>query len=38
MTYDFPRLKKGVYTVAVKARGFWRNESEDCLEAVLTVE
>ena len=38
MSYDFPKLKKGVYTVAVKARGFWRNESEDCLEAELTVE
>ena len=38
MSYDFPKLKKGVYTVAVKARGFWRNESEDCLEAELIVE
>ncbi len=33
----FPKLKEGIYTVTVKARGFWYNTSDDRLEIQISI-
>ena len=37
MRYTFPPLKPGAHTVTVTARGFWKNESINRLEAQIAV-
>ena len=38
MEYTVPPLAAGSYTVTVKARGFWYNESDNCLETAFSVD